>query len=81
MQTSLAPWKNLLNTYSIAPLAASEEAFKGIFGSDPSLVLVRPDGYAAFLGSENSLDALARYLDTWFPTRELEKQAALILIL
>ena len=77
VQRSLAPWKGLVKTRTVAPLAGSEEEFKKSFGTDPLLMLVRPDGYAAFVGganagTENSLGALVRYLSEWFPTGETE---------
>jgi hypothetical protein len=65
----------LLTTYRIAPSANAEQQFKSIFGSEPSLILVRPDGYAAFIGSDDSLDSLAQYLKSWFPAqKETEKE-------
>ena len=75
VQSFLSPWHGLLTTYSIAPSANAEQQFKSIFGSEPSLILVRPDGYAAFLGSDDSLDSLAQYLNSWFPAqKETEKE-------
>jgi hypothetical protein len=70
VQSSLFPWKCMLTTYSIAPSAKAEQQFKSIFGSGPSLILVRPDGYAAFVGSDGSLDSLAKYLQSWFPAQK-----------
>jgi 2-polyprenyl-6-methoxyphenol hydroxylase-like FAD-dependent oxidoreductase len=69
VQSSLSPWKGLLQTYSIAPSANADQQFKSIFGSGPALILVRPDGYAAFAGADSSLDALAKYLKSWFPAQ------------
>jgi hypothetical protein len=40
------------------------------------LVLVRPDGYAAFTGPEKSLEALEKYLDSWFPVRSAKQEEA-----
>jgi hypothetical protein len=77
VQSSLSPWKGLLQTYSIAPSANADQQFKSIFGSGPALILVRPDGYAAFTGADSSLDALAKYLKSWFPAqKETEKENA-----
>ena len=70
VRSVLSPWKELLQTCSIAPSPRAEKQFKSILGAEPSLILVRPDGYAAFIGSENALDALAEYLNAWFPTRK-----------
>ncbi len=75
VQQVLTPWKSMLAAYSIAPLTGQDEAYKENFGSAPSLVLVRPDGYAAFVGGGNSVEALAPYLRNWFPVAEAEKEA------
>jgi 2-polyprenyl-6-methoxyphenol hydroxylase-like FAD-dependent oxidoreductase len=75
VQSSLSPWKGLLKIYSIAPSANAEQPFTSIFGPKPALILVRPDGYAAFTGSADSLDSLAKYLKSWFPVqKETEKE-------
>jgi 2-polyprenyl-6-methoxyphenol hydroxylase-like FAD-dependent oxidoreductase len=74
VQTTLAPWKNLLTAFSIASPAASKEHFEKTFGTEPALILVRPDGYVAFLGTDTSLDSLAQYFENWFPARQLEKE-------
>ena len=76
VQSSLSPWRSLLQTYNIAP-ANTDQQFVSIFGEGPSMILVRPDGYAAFLGSDESLDSLAGYLASWFPAhRQLRKENA-----
>ena len=74
VQTSLAPWKQMLRTRSIAPSHGSEQRFHDVFGSSPSLVLVRPDGYAAFVAPDDSIHALAGYLATWFPVNGNQTQ-------
>ena len=74
VQSALASWKDVVQTCSIAPAAASEAQFKGVFGTEPSLTLVRPDGYAAFLGTDDSLDPLVRYLGTWLPVQKPERE-------
>ena len=63
----LSPWKDIFSACSIAPSSAAAHPFKEFFGTNASLILVRPDGYAAFLGEADSLDQLARYLSDWFP--------------
>jgi hypothetical protein len=35
------------------------------FGSSPLIILVRPDGYAAFTGSDNSSAQLANFCEKW----------------
>jgi hypothetical protein len=42
-----------------------DDNFKKYLGSSPLIILVRPDGYAAFIGSENSIGKLAEYCDKW----------------
>jgi hypothetical protein len=70
VQNILPSWKNLLQSHSVAASAGAEERFKKVFGSEPSLLLIRPDGYAAFVGTPSALDGLADYLGAWFPTRK-----------
>jgi hypothetical protein len=41
------------------------DSFEKYFGTSPSIVLVRPDGYAAFTGSDNSIAKLAKFCETW----------------
>jgi hypothetical protein len=41
------------------------DRFEKYFGTPPSIVLVRPDGYAAFTGSDNSIAKLAKFCETW----------------
>ena len=67
VQSHLSPWRCLMKICNIASAATHEEEFKSILGAEPALVLVRPDGYAAFLGSDSSVDSMARYLESWFP--------------
>lgn len=66
VQKSLSPWKAILRTVSMRAAAGSEQTFHDTFGASPSLVLVRPDGYASFVGSEDSFDSLKEYLARWF---------------
>jgi FAD binding domain len=76
VQASLLPWKSLIETYRVTPAKGQEEPFRRVFGTEPSLVLVRPDGYAAFTGPENSLEALEKYLGAWFPVRSAKQEEA-----
>ena len=63
----LDAWKELIYPAQIAAQAGHEEGFRELFGTKPAIVLVRPDGYAAFVGGVHSLPELARYLAKWFP--------------
>jgi 2-polyprenyl-6-methoxyphenol hydroxylase-like FAD-dependent oxidoreductase len=74
VQASLLPWTSLIETYRVVPATGQEEPFRRVFGTEPSLVLVRPDGYAAFTGPENSLVALEKYLGAWFPVRSAKQE-------
>jgi hypothetical protein len=67
VQSLLPPWKSLLEVHHVAPAAGQEEPFRKVFGTQPSMILVRSDGYAAFTGPEHGVEALVKYLDTWFP--------------
>jgi hypothetical protein len=35
------------------------------FGASPLIILVRPDGYAAFTGSDSSSAELAKFCEKW----------------
>lgn len=64
IQTAIAPWRYLMCGYRIAAIPG-QHLFEKYFGAWPSIVLVRPDGYAAFTGSDTSVGELAEYCDKW----------------
>jgi 2-polyprenyl-6-methoxyphenol hydroxylase-like FAD-dependent oxidoreductase len=66
VREKLAAWKEIIRSVRIAPLADEVASFEDLFGKKPAIVLVRPDGYAAFVGGGDSVGALADYLSTWF---------------
>lgn len=68
-QALLSPWKHLMEGYQVSSIKKSEQQFKYVFGTGPAILLIRPDGYVAFTGSDHSLPALAEYLERWFPTQ------------
>ncbi|WP_446742934.1 FAD-dependent monooxygenase [Silvibacterium acidisoli] len=70
VKSKLAAWKELISTYSVAAANDSSQAYRHLFGSHPALVFVRPDGYAAFTGREDSIDDLEEWLRTWFTAAE-----------
>ena len=70
VQSSLAPWKALLRVHSIMPASTEQQRFQSLFGSGSSMIVVRPDGYAAFTGSDRSMGPLVSYLSTWFPVHK-----------
>jgi 2-polyprenyl-6-methoxyphenol hydroxylase-like FAD-dependent oxidoreductase len=79
VQSLLLPWKSVLETYNVMAAVGQEEPFRRVFSTQPSLILVRPDGYAAFTASGNSLEALAKYLDTWLPVQQhMQEESAYV---
>jgi 2-polyprenyl-6-methoxyphenol hydroxylase-like FAD-dependent oxidoreductase len=69
VQSLLSPWKHLVEGYHVSRTPENERVFKHVFGTDPAILLIRPDSYLAFTGSEHSVPALAKYLEHWFPTQ------------
>ncbi len=57
-------WRHLMHVHQVAA-AGDTAAFEKLFGRRPAMLLVRPDGYVAFTGTETSAPALARYCDEW----------------
>ena len=76
VQARLASWHSFIDGHQIAPLQEPGESkhFANQFGSGQSLVLIRPDGYIGFLGSDDALPALANYLGKWFTPEEDTKK-------
>jgi 2-polyprenyl-6-methoxyphenol hydroxylase-like FAD-dependent oxidoreductase len=64
VQSAIGPWLPMMRGQLIASNSGDDRT-KKYFGSSPSLVLVRPDGYAAFTGSEYSITELAKFCNTW----------------
>jgi len=69
VQSLLSPWKHLVHGYQVSAARESERPFGRLFGTAPAILLVRPDSYVAFTGSEHSVPALAKYLEQWFSTQ------------
>jgi hypothetical protein len=61
----------------IAPSDADHEGFARLFGKTSLITPVRPDGYIAFTGHENSVPALKRYCDQWLVGRAPEPEKKL----
>jgi 2-polyprenyl-6-methoxyphenol hydroxylase-like FAD-dependent oxidoreductase len=57
------------------PVGEEKQKYHHHFGSLPSLVLVRPDAYVGFRGSERSISHLAEYCDRWL-SPDARRQAA-----
>ncbi len=66
-QAGIGAWRQMLETASIRPRPGLEAGFEKVLGKAPGLILVRPDGYAAFTSGPQDLDALSAYLSEWFP--------------
>jgi 2-polyprenyl-6-methoxyphenol hydroxylase-like FAD-dependent oxidoreductase len=64
VQSAIGPWHHMTRGHLIAA-SASHDGFEKYFGASPSIVLVRPDGYVAFTGSDKSSARLAKFCDTW----------------
>jgi 2-polyprenyl-6-methoxyphenol hydroxylase-like FAD-dependent oxidoreductase len=64
VQSAIGPWHHMMRGQLIAAIPG-DDRFKKYLGSSPLIILVRPDGYAAFIGSENSIGKLAEYCDKW----------------
>ena len=79
IQKTIGPWHFLMQGFQIAPAGPGAEAnanFENVAGSSSSIILVRPDGYVAFTGSEHSVPALAKYCAEWFVPKAPAVQAA-----
>jgi hypothetical protein len=77
VQNAIGPWHNLIRGHAIAALP-DEGTFQKHFGSSPSIVLVRPDGYVAFTGTDKSVAKLASYCEKWLisPPSSARKEVA-----
>ena len=64
IQSAIGPWHHMMRGQLIAA-TPSDNRFEKYFGSAPLIVLVRPDGYVAFTGSDASAAKLAEYCDKW----------------
>ena len=65
IQTAIGEWHYLMRGHQIAPPETAGDTFKKLFGSSPSIILVRPDGYIAFTGTDKSVPKLAKFCDKW----------------
>jgi 2-polyprenyl-6-methoxyphenol hydroxylase-like FAD-dependent oxidoreductase len=66
LREKLAAWNGIVHLERIIAQDDHAETYEELFGKKPSVVLVRPDGYAAFVGGRDSVPALADYLSNWF---------------
>ena len=68
IQISIGEWHYLIRGHHIAPPETGVDTFKKLFGNSPSIILVRPDGYIAFTGTDKSISKLAKYCEQWLKT-------------
>jgi 2-polyprenyl-6-methoxyphenol hydroxylase-like FAD-dependent oxidoreductase len=79
IQAELATWKELVTITCITSHASDEQTYQNTFDDVAGLYLVRPDGYLSFSGSEDSLEELKSYLNTWLPIKQVAyKELSLI---
>ena len=64
IQRAIGPWHRMMRGHLIAAVPGHDR-FEKYFGSSPSIVLVRPDGYVAFSGPNNSAPKLVKFCDKW----------------
>ena len=70
LRSALKSWDHLMRVYQIAPQNEDRASFDDLFGKSPSILLVRPDGYIGFTGTDKSIHALAEYCDKWLMPKE-----------
>jgi hypothetical protein len=64
VQGAIGPWHHMMRGHLIAA-NPGHDRFNKHFGASPLIILVRPDGYVAFTGSNNSIGQLAKFCGTW----------------
>ena len=77
---AIGSWHYLMRGHQIAADKHHRDDFQKLFGDSSSILLVRPDGYIGFTGTEKSILELAKYCDQWFvskplPTNKKEQHA------
>lgn len=73
LEQHLEPWQRMVQMQYIAPVPTQGDAkaqFHSIFGGSRSLILVRPDSYAGFVGGQDDWLALKQWLCRWFPRND-----------
>ncbi len=61
----------IMRAHQIAPRNRQDTVFTERFGASSSILLVRPDGYIAFTGSDKSIPELAEYCGKWLVAQPL----------
>ncbi|MGI4831743.1 MAG: FAD-dependent monooxygenase [Janthinobacterium lividum] len=71
IQGHVGAFHGIMRGHQIAPRDRQDTVFQEKFGPTSSILLVRPDGYIAFTGSEESVPKLAEYCDRWLVAQPL----------
>ena len=71
IQGHVGAFHGVMRGHQIAARDRQDTVFKEKFGSSASILLVRPDGYIAFTGSDESVSKLAEYCDKWLVAQPL----------
>ncbi len=76
VQHALGDYHRLMHGHQIAPSNGNEDVFRKHFGSEPSIVLVRPDAYIGFTGTAHAVPQLASYCAHWLCPEQAAPQEA-----
>jgi len=71
IEGNLGAFHGIIRGHQIAHRGQQDVVFNAKFGSSSSILLVRPDGYIAFSGTEESVPKLAEYCDKWLVAQPL----------
>jgi len=71
IEGNVGAFHSVIRGHQIAPRDQQDAVFKDKFGTSSSILLVRPDGYIAFTGSEASIPKLAEYCGKWLIVQPL----------
>ena len=73
---AVGSWHYLMRGHQIAAVKNNDEEFQRLFGASSSILLVRPDGYVAFTGTEKSVPELAKFCKQWLVPQALSTEKA-----
>ena len=71
IQGHVGAFHGIMRGHQIAPRDRQDTVFTETLGATSSILLVRPDGYIAFTGSETSIPELAAFCDKWLVAQPL----------
>ncbi len=61
----IGSWHNVIRGHEIGRPESNDGSYEKLFGSSPLIMLVRPDGYIAFTGTDKSLAELSKFCGKW----------------